>query len=233
MEKRLAGGRGTRPPRVSSSSTIRIPVPPGYAESELGIRKEAIDEFDEPEIRAVLEAFDGRSLVFSPDQTETIARGLTELSNFTDDLSRETSIDQEERTRNRYASQGLTTLIGKLRPHRTNPSMGPVFDRLAERSWDVGDQGQQDGFVVLFSGHPYLVEIEGWGPECVDACDVSPSTVAALEKAADQWVKERAPNEGRVVKGIDEAVLVSFSGFPLEPVGFKSRDGEATIDLDT
>jgi hypothetical protein len=112
-----------------------------------------------------------------------------------------------------------------------------VLRQLSGRAWDVGDQGQDDGFVIHHGRDSYLVWIEGWGPECVDEATCDARTMKKIRKGAAAWIETRRPDEGLVTEGRGDAVLVSLSGFLLTPqeagLAVESRGEEAVIELQT
>lgn len=114
------------------SATVKIAAD-GFAASELEIRREVIDEFDEPDVRAALEAFDGKHLHVTPENAESIARGLNELSNLCDDLATTAPLDADEKRANRAASKGLATLMSKVRRAHSKPPKSADERRAAER----------------------------------------------------------------------------------------------------
>lgn len=87
----------------------------GYALSELEIRSEVASlEEDGPDVYAALQARRGRHLLVTPETHESIWRGLVELSNHCDYLSRDYDVDFEERRANRFASVGLSGLAQRI-----------------------------------------------------------------------------------------------------------------------
>ena len=59
-----------------------------------------------------------------------------------------------------------------------------MIDALSAWDWDVGDQGEPNGFGIVFNGRAYQVVIEGWDLECVAGAR---DPIEAIIKAADRW----------------------------------------------
>jgi len=124
---------------------------------------------------------------------------------------------------------------GSRSAHRTM-TVPQVLDRLGrEGDWTVGDQHQEDGFIVKRGDQVFLVWIEGWGPECVNEVDDNARVARKIKKAAKAWLKDRPTYQDGVLIE-DRAVLVTLRGFELLPHEIEeaeaSRDEEATIELD-
>ena len=88
------------------------------ARSEMGIRSEVADLYDldeEAGTVAALRAFDGTAItITSAAHGAAIWRGLIDLSNTCDDLSREPAVGPEERAFNRHAAAGLAGACSRL-----------------------------------------------------------------------------------------------------------------------
>jgi hypothetical protein len=145
-------------PRAKPSGSIRVPVTSDYAKSELEIRKPEADDYDEPEVRAVLAAFDGDALVFDPADAEAVWRGLTDLSNMTDELSREPGVSSDERTANRHASQGLATTATKVSEYMpgSKKATAGVSKAAVVRVTGPSSFTVPEAIDLVVAGHKYL-----------------------------------------------------------------------------
>lgn len=90
----------------------------GWAASEVEIRAEDPDlgDLDDPNVRAVLDAWDGSAVAFEVERAEVIARGLCALSNACDEAIADLrGRDRFEAEVARHASAGLGTAASRAR----------------------------------------------------------------------------------------------------------------------
>lgn len=88
--------------------------PSALASSELDIRREMADLEDDADVLAVLESWDGRSLVVDRERGQRVWHGLVYLANLCDEIALDSRTSIEERRANRAACTGLTTLHCKI-----------------------------------------------------------------------------------------------------------------------
>ena len=128
---------------------------------------------------------------------------------------------------------------GVVRTMDRRVSVKQVLEQLSRGTWDVGDQGADNGFVVRKGDQSFLVWVEGWGPECVNASECDAKAFKKMREGANAWVEARRPYEGLVSGPVarGEADLVSFSGFELtseeDEVALQSRGEDFLIELDS
>jgi hypothetical protein len=103
------------------------------------------------------------------------------------------------RNKGRNLRYDLSLYVQMYREPMERKSLGnPISKNLIERiseftDWDVGDQGHQNGFLVISDDGVYVAFVEGWGYECADAfCDSESdrARIKALGPVAEEWLDD-------------------------------------------